>query len=81
MLENIVAHSLQVCRVATCLADYLKLEGIDLDRQLVQADTRRSAIWSGSMSVLMAIPKTKVFQKLRLSIMPTSECATIGSCR
>jgi len=37
MLENIVAHSLQVCRVATCLADHLKLEGINLDRQLVQA--------------------------------------------
>ena len=37
MLENIVAHSLQVCRVATCLVDHLKLEGIHLDRQLVQA--------------------------------------------
>jgi len=37
MLENIVAHSLQVCRVATCLAGHLKLEGIHLDRQLVQA--------------------------------------------
>ena len=37
MLENIVAHSLQVCRVATCLVDHLELEGIPLDRQLVQA--------------------------------------------
>ena len=37
MLENIVAHSLQVCRVATCLVDHLKLEGIHLDRQLIQA--------------------------------------------
>jgi len=37
MLENIVAHSLQVCRVATCLVDHLKLEGIHLDRLLVQA--------------------------------------------
>lgn len=37
MLENIVAHSLQVCRVATCLLDHLKFEGIHLDRQLVQA--------------------------------------------
>ena len=37
MLENIVAHSLQVCRVATFLLDHLKLEGIHLDRQLLQA--------------------------------------------
>jgi putative nucleotidyltransferase with HDIG domain len=37
MLENIVAHSLQVYRVATCLVDHLKLEGNHLDRQLVQA--------------------------------------------
>ena len=37
MLENIVAHSLQVFRVATCLVDHLKLEGISLDRQLIQA--------------------------------------------
>ena len=37
MLENIVVHSLQVCRVATCLVDYLKLKEIPLDRQLVQA--------------------------------------------
>ena len=37
MLENIVAHSLQVCRIATCLVDHLKLEGIHLDRQLVRA--------------------------------------------
>ena len=37
MLENIVAHSLQVCRVATCLLDHLKLKGIHLDSQLVQA--------------------------------------------
>jgi uncharacterized protein len=37
MLENIVAHSLQVCRVGMCLADHLKLQGIDLDGRLVQA--------------------------------------------
>ncbi len=37
MLENIVAHSLQVCRVATCLVEHLLLEGIHLDKQLVQA--------------------------------------------
>ncbi len=32
-----MAHSLQVCRVATCLLDHLKLKGIHLDSQLVQA--------------------------------------------
>jgi putative nucleotidyltransferase with HDIG domain len=37
MLENIVAHSLQVCRVATCLLDHLKSEGIHLNRRLLQA--------------------------------------------
>jgi uncharacterized protein len=37
MLENIVAHSLQVCRVGMCLVDHLKLQGIDLDDRLVQA--------------------------------------------
>lgn len=37
MLENIVAHSLQVCRVAMCLAAHLKLQGIHLNGPLVQA--------------------------------------------
>jgi len=37
MLEHIVAHSFQVCRVATGLVDHLKLEGISLNRRLVQA--------------------------------------------
>jgi uncharacterized protein len=37
MLEHIVAHSLQVCRVGVGLADHLKLQGIDLDGRLVQA--------------------------------------------
>ena len=37
MLENIVAHSLQVCRVGMCLVDSLKAQGIHLDGQLVQA--------------------------------------------
>jgi len=37
MLENIVAHSLQVCRVAIGLLDHLKFEGIHMDRQLVEA--------------------------------------------
>jgi len=40
MFENIVAHSLQVCRVATFLVDHFKLEGIHLDRQLVRAAAR-----------------------------------------
>ncbi len=37
MFENIVAHSLQVCRVGMCLVDHLKLKGIHLDTRLVQA--------------------------------------------
>ena len=37
MLENIVAHSVQVCRVGKCLVDHLKPQGIDLDGRLVQA--------------------------------------------
>ena len=37
MLENIVAHSIQVCRVGMCLVDHLKLSGIQMDRKLVQA--------------------------------------------
>ena len=37
MLENIVVHSLQVCRVGMCLVDHLKAQRIHLDGQLVQA--------------------------------------------
>ena len=37
MLENIVAHSIQVCRVGTCLVDHLKIPGSRLNGQLVQA--------------------------------------------
>jgi putative nucleotidyltransferase with HDIG domain len=37
MLENIVVHSIQVCRVGMCLVDHLKLPGIQMDGQLVQA--------------------------------------------
>ena len=37
MLEHIVAHSLQVCRVGMCLVDFLKAQGIHLDGLLVQA--------------------------------------------
>ena len=37
MLEHIVAHSLQVCRVGMCLVDFLNVQGIYPDRQLVQA--------------------------------------------
>ena len=39
MLENIVAHSLQVCRVGMSLVDHLRLEGVTLDGKLVQAAT------------------------------------------
>ena len=37
MLENIVAHSIQVCRVGMCLVDHLKFQGSQMDGQLVQA--------------------------------------------
>jgi len=37
MLENIVAHSIQVCRVGMCLVDYIKLQGSQINGQLVQA--------------------------------------------
>jgi len=37
MLENIVAHSLQVCRVGMSLVDHLKSQGVALDGRLVQA--------------------------------------------
>ncbi len=37
MFENIVTHSIQVCRVGMCLVDQLKLQGIQMDGQLVQA--------------------------------------------
>jgi uncharacterized protein len=37
MLENIVAHSIQVCRVGACLVDHIKREGGQLNRKLVQA--------------------------------------------
>ena len=39
MLEHIVAHSLQVCRVGMCLVDFLEKHGICLDGELVQAAT------------------------------------------
>jgi putative nucleotidyltransferase with HDIG domain len=37
MLENIVAHSIQVYRVGMCLVDHLKLQDCQLNGQLVQA--------------------------------------------
>ncbi len=37
MLENIVAHSIQVCRVGECLVDHIILQGSQLNGQLVQA--------------------------------------------
>ena len=37
MLENIVAHSIQVCRVGMCLVDHLKIPGSRLNGKLVQA--------------------------------------------
>jgi uncharacterized protein len=37
MLGNIVAHSIQVCRVGECLVNHLKFQGNQLSGQLVQA--------------------------------------------
>lgn len=37
MLENIAAHSIRVCQVATLLTDHLNSNGADLDRNLIQA--------------------------------------------
>jgi putative nucleotidyltransferase with HDIG domain len=37
MPEHIVVHSIQVCRVATCLTDHLTSKGNHLNGQLVQA--------------------------------------------
>jgi putative nucleotidyltransferase with HDIG domain len=37
MLENIVAHSIQVCRVGMCLVDHIKIDGNRLNRGLVKA--------------------------------------------
>ncbi|MDX1707083.1 MAG: HD domain-containing protein [Desulfobacterales bacterium] len=37
MPEHIVVHSIQVCRVAVCLADHLKLKGNHMNGQLIQA--------------------------------------------
>ena len=37
MPEHIVVHSIQVCRVAVCLADHLNSKGNHLDGQLLQA--------------------------------------------
>jgi len=37
MLDNIVVHSIQVCRVGMCLVDHLKTQGGPLNGKLVQA--------------------------------------------
>ena len=37
MPENIVAHSIQVCRVGMCLVDHLNISGSRLNGKLVQA--------------------------------------------
>ncbi len=51
MLEHIVAHSLQVCRVALYLVDRLSEQGIALDRDMVEAS-----------ALLHDITKTRSFQ-------------------
>ena len=37
MMEHIVAHSIQVCRVAVMLVDHLRAGGLDLNSNLVEA--------------------------------------------
>ncbi|OQY08531.1 MAG: hypothetical protein B6I22_00340 [Desulfobacteraceae bacterium 4572_123] len=37
MMDHIVDHSCQVCRVALFLADHLIIQGIDLNRELIHA--------------------------------------------
>ncbi len=37
MPDHIVAHSIQVCRVAACISDLLSGEGISLNRDLIRA--------------------------------------------
>ncbi len=51
MLEHIVAHSIQVCRVALYLVDHLSEQGITLDRAMVEA-----------AALLHDITKTRSFQ-------------------
>ncbi len=51
MLENIVAHSIQVCRVGMCLVNHLKLQGNQLNGQLVQ-----------TAALLHDITKTRSFE-------------------
>ena len=51
MMEHIVAHSVQVCRVALFLVDRLRETGLDLDRGMVEA-----------ASLLHDITKTRSFE-------------------
>lgn len=50
MMDHIVRHSIQVCCVATFLTDKLKIQGINLNRDLIQAS-----------SLLHDITKTRSF--------------------
>ena len=65
MLEHIVAHSLQVCRVGMCLVDSLKAQGIHLDGQLVQA-----------AALLHDITKTRSFKTEENHALTGSRCLT-----
>ena len=51
MLNNIVAHSEQVCRVALCLTDHLDRRGVVLNRELIRAS-----------ALLHDITKTRSFE-------------------
>ena len=51
MMEHIVVHSLQVCRVSLMIVDHIDIEGTALNRDLVQAS-----------AILHDITKTRSFQ-------------------
>ena len=51
MMDHIVDHSEQVCRVAVCLADKLSSEGIELNLELI-----------GASALLHDITKTRSFR-------------------
>jgi uncharacterized protein len=51
MLDHIVVHSLQVCRVATFLVDHMEISGKTLNREMVQAS-----------ALLHDITKTRSFE-------------------
>ena len=55
MLENIMTHSLQVCRVASWISDQIRRQGVDINHKLVRAGallhdiTKSRSIKTGEM--------------------------------